>query len=423
LTVFVHAFSLADDSNAYSGTPVPAFGALPAIVARVSGQADVLDRASRGLPEGAGLAEAVAVRARRDGADVRWGEPDRIGDPAGLIAFCRERGCSAVELLRADPSLTPEMQIGTWFDAGYRRRLARRAALLLPRSLRDVVLRDATEAFWSAVRAAASTLEWQSLTRTSYVGLLYHRLAGDGKPEQEKLDIAPELFATHLRFLRLLGFRPLSADEVIAFHRGELTRLPRRSFALTLDDGTSDCATPLLRAGWASPQLFVCTKELGGKAYWLDGEAVLSWEDVIALTEAGVAIGAHGRHHRRLTSLEPDAVADELGGSLADLRERLSSPRPIVAYPHGSADEAVWRAAGEAGFEAAYTTAKGRNGLGSNRYALRRVSVYGYDRLLAILWKASTGEAVPAFWERWRLRRLGLSRWARRTMEERRLGR
>jgi peptidoglycan/xylan/chitin deacetylase (PgdA/CDA1 family) len=402
MTVLVHPLSVTGSLVPSTDEPVPAGGPLPAIIARVSGPAEVLRPAGEGLPEGAARAEALTVRARREGADVRWGEPERAGDAAALAAFCRERGRSSVEALRADPSLALEMQIGTWFDAGYRRRLARRAALRFPAVIRNIVLRSAAEAFWSGVRSAASTSEWKRLTRNSYVALLYHRLAGDDKPGQEKLDAAPELFAAHLRLLRRLGFRPLTAEDVIVFHRGQLPQLPRRSFALTLDDGTADCAEPLLQARSAAPQLFVSTAELGGRAHWLDGEPVLSWEDLSALAGAGIAVGAHGRHHRRLTELGPDELDDELGGSMADLRAHLSSPLPIVAYPHGSNDEIVRRAAQEAGFEAAFSTTKGRNGPGTHRHALRRVSVYGYDGKLALLWKVSTGEAIPRLWERWR---------------------
>jgi peptidoglycan/xylan/chitin deacetylase (PgdA/CDA1 family) len=413
LTVLVHPIAVGGRARV-PPEYIPPWGPLPAVVARVSGPESVLHRAGEGLPHGAARAEAVAIRARRGGAELRWGEPDRVEDSAAFVAYCRARGRSAVEVMRSDPSLVPETQIGSWFDAGYRRRIARRAALLLPDPVRGPVLRSAGGAFWSGVRARASTSEWQALTRSSYVALLYHRLAGDGKPGQEKLDVAPKRFAMHLRLLRRLGFHPLTAGDLLAFHSGKLGSLPERSFALTFDDGTADCREPLLDALSAAPQLFVPTAELGGRAHWLDGERVLGWEEVAALAEAGVAIGAHGRRHRRLEGLEPQELADELEGSLADLRAHLAAPLLVVAYPHGSNDELVRMTAWRASFQAAYSTEKGRNGRGTNRYALRRISVYGYDGRVALLWKASTGEAIPNWWEAWRGVRRRLLRRARR---------
>ena len=323
----MHPVVVGRDAAPPAGDAVPS-GRLPAIVARVSGSDELLARAGRQLPEGASFPEAVAVRARREGGELRWGEPERTDNPADLIAFCRDRGYSAIELARADPSLILETQIGTWFDAGYRRRIARRTVLGLPLAVRDAVLRDADLAFWSGARSAASKEEWERLTRNSYVALLYHRLAGEQKLGQEKLDIAPERFGAHLRLLRRLRFSPLRPQDVIAFHRGELGHLPRRSFALTLDDGTADCAQPLLDAVSSAPQLFVPTAELGGKAHWLSGEELLSWDDVVALAQAGVAVGAHGRRHRRMTALSPGELADELGGSFAIYAHTSTLPFP-----------------------------------------------------------------------------------------------
>ena len=71
----------------------------------------------------------------------------------------------------------------------------------------------------------------------------------------------------------------------------------------------------------------------------------------------------------------------------------------------------------QAGFAAAYT-AGGVDGAGTDRYCLKRVSVYAYDGSLAFAWKALTGQAVPPVWERWRVRGCAggaeLTAWLRR---------
>jgi len=414
VTIQLHRLSLRGTAGQELESSL-SIGTLPVPIARVSGPDDALRRASKGLPQGAAHAEALAVRARREGFELRWGEPDWAANLSSLLDFCCERGRSSVDLVRADPSLTPEMEIGTWFDAGYRRRLARRAALQAPASVREALVPASGLAFWSGVRTAASKEEWTYLTRSSYVALLYHRVAGENKPGQEKLDVSPRRFAAHLRLLRRLGFRPLSADEVVSFHLGTLRTLLRRRFALTIDDGTADCAEPLAAARWATPQLFVSTAEVGGLAHWLASEQLLSWTDLGSLVEAGVEVGSHARHHLELSQLSPVEIEDELRGSMADLRRQLTRSIPVVAYPHGRNNELVRGVARDAGFEVGYATRKGRNGVATNRYALRRVSVYGYDGALALLWKASTGEAIPRIWELWRARRTQLRRRFHRT--------
>jgi hypothetical protein len=387
----------------------PLVGRFGRIIASVSGPDDLLSRASEGLPEGAARPEAVAVRLRRLGVALEWGEPlllDSIDDALGLSY---ERGRSALGMIRSDPSLTAEVQVGGWFDSGWRLRALRR----MPRPARPLpgqtLVRNANAirlgadlAFWRGVRAQASPQEWRRLAGSSYVALVYHRLAGEVKPGQERVDLEPSRFERQLRVLRLLGFRHLGAGELVAFHEDTSAVLPRRGFVVTVDDGFADCLEPLRRHARAGMQLYVSTGEIGGVASWLGDEPLLNWEDVRSLAAAGVTVGAHGRRHDRLSGLVDAELVEQLDGSLSDLRERLNPPLELLAYPYGDYDLAARDAASRAGFRMAFTTEKGRNGAGTDRYCLKRVSVHAADGALAILWKASTGEALPKTWQRCR---------------------
>jgi peptidoglycan/xylan/chitin deacetylase (PgdA/CDA1 family) len=128
-----------------------------------------------------------------------------------------------------------------------------------------------------------------------------------------------------------------------------------------------------------------------------------------------VAIGSHAQHHRRLTTLSAADQRQELIGSRADLARRLPAPLDIVAFPHGDHDATVCEAAQAAGFRAGLTTSKGRNGAATDRYRVRRVSVHGHDGVLAVLWKAVTGEDLPAPWRALRAVRL----WCRHRVRRR----
>jgi peptidoglycan/xylan/chitin deacetylase (PgdA/CDA1 family) len=294
-----------------------------------------------------------------------------------------------------------------WCEAPWRTRLARRlpllgrlARLLAPRSRRWRQLAEDL-AFWQGVREGASEEEWRRLT-SSYAVLVYHRFAGELKPGQERIDLDPRRFRRQLRLLRALGFKPLSLQEMLAFHRGERNDLPRRRFVVTVDDAMADAVEPLRQAAALGPQLFVPTAEVGKSAHWIDGEPVATWEQVRGLAAAGVAIGSHTRHHRRLTQLGAVEREVELVGSLAELREQVPGAVAAIAYPNGDHDDAVCAAAREAGYDLAYTTEKGRNGAAADPFRLRRVSVHGADGALAVLWKVLTGEALPPLWLRLR---------------------
>lgn len=297
-----------------------------------------------------------------------------------------------------------------WCEAPWRTRLLRRlrlpAALVTPLGRLSPRWRELAEdlTYWAAVRTRAGREEWRRLT-SSYSVLVYHRFAGELKPGQERIDIAPRRYYRQLRFLRLLGFRPLPLEELLAFHRGERNSLPRRRFAITVDDAMADAVEPLLRTARLSPQLYVPTAELDGSAHWVDGEPVAGWGEIGRLAEAGVAIGSHTRHHRRLTQLGAAEREVELLGSLAELREHVAGAAAVIAYPNGDHDDAVCAATEAAGYEAAFTTEKGRNDAATDRFRLRRVSVHGSDGSLAVLWKVLTGEALPDWWPRRSLRR------------------
>lgn len=240
--------------------------------------------------------------------------------------------------------------------------------------------------------------EWRRLTGGSYVALVYHRFAGEMRPGQERIDIAPRRFARQLRALRLAGFRSVSPEQILAFHRGSARSVPGRGVVITVDDAIEDCVEPLRRHADWEPQLFVPTAELGGTAHWIDGEPVASWGQVDELARAGVRIGSHTRHHRRLATLDEEALTAELAGSLTDLRARVPAALDIVAYPNGDHDAAVCKAAREAGYAAAFTTEKGRNDVSTDRFRLKRVSVHGDDGAFAVLWKAWTGQGLPPAW-------------------------
>lgn len=400
----------------------PLVGSFDRVIIDLSGPDETIRAAGRELPAGAARSEAVAVRLRRRDVQVEWGSPRSVPTVAELLRLCLARGESSIALARTDPTLVTELQVGGWFEADWRLRLVRRVALRLPWALVRLALSGtgtgirlaADIAFWRGARAAATDTEWRRLTASSYVALVYHRLAGELKAGQERIDLAPERFSRQLSALRRLGFRSLQPRAALAFHEDPVSVLPRRSYVVTFDDGTADCVEPLLRHPKCGAQLFVPTRELGGRAHWLADEPLMTWEEARALAAAGTHIGSHAQHHNRLTGRDFTELVTELAGSLSDLRAELDAPIDVVAYPNGALDLNVRLASQTSGFRAGYTTAKGRNGAGTDVYCLRRVSIHGADGVLAVLWKVLTGEGLPGPWLGLRSRRRVLVDGARR---------
>jgi peptidoglycan/xylan/chitin deacetylase (PgdA/CDA1 family) len=385
-------------------------GVQPPIVARISGDEEYCRAAAAGLPDGAATPEAVAVRIRRTGAELEWGEPESFADARELLRFCRDRGASSVELVRADPTLLTGLQLGSYFATPAKRRVLRRL-LLAARIRAPAPLEIAADAaFWSGVRRTATAREWQRLARSSYVGLYYHRIAGEGKPGQERLDVSPAVFERQVRWLRRLRLRPLAPDELIAFHTDPEATLPRRSFVLAADDGFRDAILALVRHADLRPFVFVPTSAVGGSASWVDGEPVASWSELRELVSRGGVVGSHGLTHVSFPELDPGALVTELGESMRELCAQIPEAAPLLAYPHGHNNAAVRAAAETAGYRAAFTSETGRNGAGTDRFGLRRVELKEWDGPAAVMWKALTGELVP-----WSIERRRLQRRARRS--------
>jgi peptidoglycan/xylan/chitin deacetylase (PgdA/CDA1 family) len=387
----------------------PDVGRFARVVAAVSGPTSALAEAGADLPAGAAHAEAVALRLQRAGGAMSWGEPQPVASVTALLQLSRERGRSSVAIARADASLVTGLQLGGWYDTDLRGRVLRRALLSVPRLRMSTAGADglriaADVAFWRGDRDAATPGEWLRWTRCAYSVLVYHRIAGEHRAGQERVDVDPVRFDAHLRVLRRAGFRHLSVEQLVDFHESSERALPPRSVVVTVDDGFRDVFEPLLDHASEGPQLFVSTAEVGGTAHWLDHAPLLSWGELRSLAGAGVSIGSHARRHRRLAGLARQELDGELLGSRDDLVHEVAITPVAVAYPHGEHDADVRAASADSGYRVGFTTEKGRNAAGTDVYRLARVSVHAADGRLAVLWKALTGEALPPLWLR--IRRL-----------------
>ena len=352
--------------------------------------------------------EVDAARALAAGRDVREAAPRRASSWRDLRVEAGAAGAAGLRAWRLEPGLRPWLETGAWTRATAGERLRRRALLAVPARVAAglpgrpaATDRLADAAYWRGVRAAATREEWRALT-TGYVSLYYHRVAGELLPGQERLDLRPQLFDRQVRLLRLLGRRPLGPDELLAAVRGGA--LPRRGVVLTLDDGYLDALDAAERAAVARPQVFLPTALMGGVAAWADDAPLADWDRVRRAADAGVVVGAHGRHHRPMAGLPSAELTDEVAGGLRELRSQVPAAPPLLAYPNGRHDLATVTTARDAGYEVAWTTLPGANGAGTHPLCLRRTGVKDWDGLLGFAWKAVTGEPLPPLWEKVALR-------------------
>ena len=103
--------------------------------------------------------------------------------------------------------------------------------------------------------------------------------------------------------------------------------------------------------------------------------AMLSWDELRALRDAGLAIGSHGASHAILTGLSLDDALAECRASRDRLARELGQAPATLAYPNGDVNGTVIQAARAAGYDAALAIGNGRNTAATDLFALARINV------------------------------------------------
>jgi peptidoglycan/xylan/chitin deacetylase (PgdA/CDA1 family) len=236
--------------------------------------------------------------------------------------------------------------------------------------------------------------------------LTYHRLLAQDPTQSvdpHRISVSQNKFRTHLRWLKRLGYRTLSLPEYVRSLR-QGGQMPARSFAITFDDGYEEVLTlglPVLREVGFTATVFAVPGQLGGANVWDDGGArLLTADQLQALHQAGITIGAHTCQHVHLTRVSPAAAKQEISESRKILEECLKNPVTLFAYPYGETNDSVDQYAREAGFEAAFATDNAPRDHAINLFRLRRSVVFPRNNVWEILWKVQPWYPAYQDWKR-----------------------
>jgi peptidoglycan/xylan/chitin deacetylase (PgdA/CDA1 family) len=216
---------------------------------------------------------------------------------------------------------------------------------------------------------------------------MYHAVGAEG--EAPGCYIVPiARFRRQLGWLAWRGYRVIGLDELLAFRRRhELP--PARSVIITFDDGYADnraLALAALQERGFRATFFLVSGRIGGRNAWdadgeLAGRRMLTWDDVRALLDADMEVGAHTRTHVALPEVTDGDRATEVGGSKRELETAIGRPVRTFAYPYGRLDPASTDAVAASGFEGACCSRSGVNDPAVPALLLRRVEVQGVDSL------------------------------------------
>ena len=208
--------------------------------------------------------------------------------------------------------------------------------------------------------------------------------------------VTVEHFERQLGSLRQRGMTAATLRDCLAAARGE-RQLPPWPVILTFDDGYLDNyvnAFPLLQRYGMPAVVFVVAHPALTSNAW-DAAAGEPWaplmdrRQVLEMARAGIEIGSHTLTHPRLTDVDADPLAWELGESKRLLESWLGDPVVSLAYPYGAVDERVKRAAQQAGYELAVATNSGPIHFGADPLEIRRVQILPWSGAFQF-WKRSS---------------------------------
>jgi peptidoglycan/xylan/chitin deacetylase (PgdA/CDA1 family) len=230
--------------------------------------------------------------------------------------------------------------------------------------------------------------------------LAYHNIVPDGEPiaGDQSLHLPQRTFGWQLDQL-IRTHTVVSLDDML-HQRSAPSNRP--AVVITFDDayrGTVTAGVHELHTRNLPATIFVPPAYLGGHTFWWDvltpitdsslaphirdhaleaeqGEEanILAWasrtklptsampwhataaseaELAIALEHPGLTLGSHTWSHPNLVELTPAKLMRELQSSQQWLAEHFGTRTvPVISYPYGRADERVWHAARDAGYEA-----------------------------------------------------------------------
>jgi peptidoglycan/xylan/chitin deacetylase (PgdA/CDA1 family) len=224
---------------------------------------------------------------------------------------------------------------------------------------------------------------------------MYHHVnpnAGD------LVTVTPEVFEGQMRCLRDGGYRSITPDDLVAYHRGK--DVPKKSVAITFDDGWLDnylFAFPVLRKYGIRATVFLVTGRVDGASSGgreagssvpthreskelvragTPRRVVLNWDHVREMAAGGlVEFHSHTKTHARCDTLSADDLESELRGSREAIEENTGRPCRYLCWPYGRSNPEAVEAAKQAGYHAAFTTKPGVVEAHDDPFDIRRVVV------------------------------------------------
>jgi peptidoglycan/xylan/chitin deacetylase (PgdA/CDA1 family) len=232
---------------------------------------------------------------------------------------------------------------------------------------------------------------------------MYHRVGEPAACRADRfLNVSAHGFRRQMNALTALGYRARPFAEVVDALRGRHA-LPRRTFALTFDDGyrsIADVAAPILTEFRFPATVFVVSTGVGRTNAWEEGTGrperpLMDWDALRGLLAAGWEIGGHTRTHPHLDALRDAAALSDIRLGKEETEARLGVTLRTFCYPFGHLNARTPALVRAAGFSGASTTRSGLARSDHDPFLLPRVKVAYRDGVSGMLFRLLLRPHLP----------------------------
>lgn len=203
--------------------------------------------------------------------------------------------------------------------------------------------------------------------------LAYHGIGHD----EWRFSASFDDFCRQIERVMAAGYRPVTL-EMVFNHINTGMVLPKKSFAVTFDDGYRDIllVKHFLAKRGIRPAVFVLAEpEVAERAELGTGRQFLSAREVLELHAAGWEIGCHSATHADFSRLNTKALEYEVITAKRQLETDLGLSIRYFAYPKGFHDGRIRAAVERARYAGALSMDDGFIGRKTNVFAVPRIGV------------------------------------------------
>lgn len=214
--------------------------------------------------------------------------------------------------------------------------------------------------------------------------LMYHKVGAPVTcPQDRFLNISEGAFRRQINLMVRLGYQCRTFAEVAdALSQGKT--LPRRTFAITFDDGyrcIGETAAPILAEFNLTATIYAVPEYVGKTNGWDSGIGkplveLLDWSGLRRLADSGWEIGNHSRSHRPLGRLEDAEAEAEIREGKEKLEAVLGVTVLSFCYPYGNLNTRTPDLVRAAGLRSACTSRSGLARSCNDPLLQPRVKVY-----------------------------------------------